>query len=253
MERLRASATVALDMDGTTSAWACRSFRHAGFPARTPRAGHRLASFLMNWHRRIHHSTSSRCWASRPPRATKMYTTALATIDYIKAHYPRPAARRLFLLGTPSMISEVVGLNLAPTRRTTCRRVVAAFDMTLSYDCRAAVRGLRVKQGVPYIARPGAPPTDRCAHRPLIALVDCGSICISTPSGRRQPSAVLTQHARHPRTARIAVAVEIAMVGDRILHRRADGLQRRSNGCCPLGRNDVRRGGQGRPAAHIMS
>ena len=38
-------------------------------------------------------------------RATRdeMYTTALATIDYIREHYP--AAKRLFLLGTPSMIS----------------------------------------------------------------------------------------------------------------------------------------------------
>ena len=33
-----------------------------------------------------------------------MYTTSLAAIDYIKAHYP--SARRLFLLGTPSMISQ---------------------------------------------------------------------------------------------------------------------------------------------------
>ena len=33
-----------------------------------------------------------------------MYTTSLAAIDYIKAHYPQ--ARRLFLLGTPSMISQ---------------------------------------------------------------------------------------------------------------------------------------------------
>ena len=33
-----------------------------------------------------------------------MYTTSLAAIDYIKAHYPQ--AKRLFLLGTPSMISQ---------------------------------------------------------------------------------------------------------------------------------------------------
>ena len=34
----------------------------------------------------------------------EMYTTTVATIDYIKSHYPE--ARRLFLLGTPSMISQ---------------------------------------------------------------------------------------------------------------------------------------------------
>ena len=33
-----------------------------------------------------------------------MYTTSLAAIDYIRAHYP--SARRLFLLGTPSMVSQ---------------------------------------------------------------------------------------------------------------------------------------------------
>ena len=33
-----------------------------------------------------------------------MYTTSLAAIDYIKTHYP--SANRLFLLGTPSMISQ---------------------------------------------------------------------------------------------------------------------------------------------------
>jgi len=44
----------------------------------------------------------------------EMYTTALATIDYIKQHYP--AAKRLFLLGTPSMISagEDAGLEGTP-------------------------------------------------------------------------------------------------------------------------------------------
>ena len=33
-----------------------------------------------------------------------MYTTSLAAIDYIKSHYPE--AKRLFLLGTPSMITQ---------------------------------------------------------------------------------------------------------------------------------------------------
>ena len=33
-----------------------------------------------------------------------MYTTSLAAIDYIKSHHPQ--ARRLFILGTPSMASQ---------------------------------------------------------------------------------------------------------------------------------------------------
>ena len=39
-----------------------------------------------------------------PCEPDQMYTTTIATIDYIKTHYPQ--ARKLFLLGTPSMISQ---------------------------------------------------------------------------------------------------------------------------------------------------
>ena len=104
MERLRRIRHVALDMDGTiyvgmslfpyTQAF-LRGLREQGI-------GY---SFLTN--------NPSKCiddylhkLAKLGIKATRdeMYTTALATIDYIKARYP--AARRLFLLGTPSMISE---------------------------------------------------------------------------------------------------------------------------------------------------
>ena len=106
-------------------------------------------------------------------RATReeMYTTALATIDYIKEHYP--AAKRLFLLGTPSMISEFEAAGFesaADSADDVPDVIVAAFDMTLQYDrlCRAA---WWVSQGVPYIAtnpfapRPQARP-DRHGRRP---------------------------------------------------------------------------------------
>ena len=39
-----------------------------------------------------------------PATEEQMYTTTIATIDYIRANYP--SARKLFLLGTPSMISQ---------------------------------------------------------------------------------------------------------------------------------------------------
>ncbi len=79
----------------------------------------------------------------------EMYTTALATIDYIREHYP--AAKRLFLLGTPSMISEfeAAGFESAADGADDVPDVVvAAFDMTLTYPrlCRAA---WWVSQGVP--------------------------------------------------------------------------------------------------------
>jgi ribonucleotide monophosphatase NagD (HAD superfamily) len=71
----------------------------------------------------------------------EMYTTALATIDYIKTNFPE--ARRLFLLGTPSMISEFekAGFESLPDSAEERPDVlVVAFDKTLEYSrlCRAA-------------------------------------------------------------------------------------------------------------------
>ena len=79
----------------------------------------------------------------------EVYTTAVATIDYIKVNYPE--AKRLFVLGTPSMIAEFerAGFEMAadsPDDRPDV--LVVAFDMTLEYNrlCRAA---WWAKQGLP--------------------------------------------------------------------------------------------------------
>ena len=218
MERLRVIRHVALDMDGTiymgmslfpyTQAF-LRGLREQGI-------GY---SFLTN--------NPSKCiddylhkLAKLGIEATRdeMYTTALATIDYIKARYP--AARRLFLLGTPSMISEFEAAGFescANSADDVPDVVVAAFDMTLQYDrlCRAA---WWVKQGVPYIA---TNPDRVCPTDLPTVLVDCGSICacIEHATGRRPDitlgkpdpnmlSGILARHGLQPS--------EIAMVGDRI-------------------------------------
>lgn len=147
-----------------------------------------------------------------------MYTTSLAAIDYIKAHYPD--ARRLFLLGTPSMISqfEKAGFeSCADDPDDVPDVLVAAFDMTLEYSrlCRAA---WWASQGVPYIA---TNPDRVCPTDQKVVLVDCGSICkcIEHATGR-QPDitlgkpdpnmlkGILDRHGLQPD--------EIAMVGDRI-------------------------------------
>ena len=218
MERLRRIRHVALDMDGTiymgmslfpyTQAF-LRGLREQGI-------GY---SFLTN--------NPSKCiddylhkLAKLGIEATRdeMYTTALATIDYIKARYP--AARRLFLLGTPSMISEFEAAgceSCAESADDVPDVVVAAFDMTLQYDrlCRAA---WWVKQGVPYIA---TNPDRVCPTDLPTVLVDCGSICacIEHATGRRPDitlgkpdpnmlSGILARHGLQPS--------EIVMVGDRI-------------------------------------
>jgi NagD protein len=147
-----------------------------------------------------------------------MYTTSLAAIDYIKSHYPE--AVKLFLLGTPSMISqfEKAGfISCADSPDDVPDVLVAAFDMTLDYSrlCRAA---WWASQGVPYIA---TNPDRVCPTDQKVVLVDCGSICkcIEHATGR-QPDitlgkpdpnmlkGILDRHGLKPE--------EIAMVGDRI-------------------------------------
>ena len=148
----------------------------------------------------------------------EMYTTTVATIDYIKAHYPE--ARRLFLLGTPSMISqfEKAGfISTADDAEDVPDLIIAAFDLTLTYArlCRAA---WWISQGVPYIA---TNPDKVCPTNLPTVLVDCGSICkcLEHATGR-QPDitlgkpdpnmliGILQQKQLQPD--------QIAMVGDRI-------------------------------------
>ena len=139
-------------------------------------------------------------------------------IDYLREHYP--AARRLFLLGTPSMVSEFEAAGYVPTADSADDvpdAVVAAFDMTLEYSrlCRAA---WWAKQGLPYIA---TNPDRVCPTDLPTVLVDCGSICaaIEHATGRRPDvtlgkpdpnmlSGILARHGLRPE--------QIAMVGDRI-------------------------------------
>lgn len=147
-----------------------------------------------------------------------MYTTSLAAIDYIKANYPE--AKRLFLLGTPSMVSqfEKAGfVSCADSAEDVPDMLVVAFDMTLDYSrlCRAA---WWASQGVPYIA---TNPDLVCPTDQPVVLVDCGSICkcIESATGRKPDitlgkpdpnmlKGILDRHGLKPE--------EIAMVGDRV-------------------------------------
>ena len=148
----------------------------------------------------------------------EMYTTALATIDYIKTNYP--AARRLFLLGTPSMISEFEKAGFESVADSAEERpdvLVVAFDKTLEYSrlCRASYWA---QQGLPYIA---TNPDRVCPTDQPTVLVDCGSICkcIEHATGR-QPDIVLGKPDPNMLTGvqtRYGVKPEeVAMVGDRI-------------------------------------
>ena len=148
----------------------------------------------------------------------QMYSTVPATIDYIKTHLP--AAKRLFLLGTPSMISqfeEAGFVSTADSADDVPDAVVVAFDTTLVYPrlCRAA---WWVSQGLPYLA---TNPDKVCPTDQPTVLVDCGSLqkCIEHATGRTpdivlgkpDPTMLLGICHRHGITPD-----QIAMVGDRI-------------------------------------
>lgn len=147
-----------------------------------------------------------------------MYTTSLAAIDYIKKHYLD--AKRLFLLGTESMIEQFrkAGFeSCADDPNDVPDVLVVAFDPSLVYSrlCRAS---WWATQGIPYIA---TNPDRVCPTELQTVLVDCGSICkcIETATGRcpdivlgkPDPNmlyGIMNKYGLQPE--------EIAMVGDRI-------------------------------------
>lgn len=153
-----------------------------------------------------------------PVTPEQMYTTTIATIDYIKAHYPE--AHNLFLLGTPSMISqfEQAGFrSCEDSAEDVPDIIVASFDMTLQYSrlCRAA---WWIKNGIPYIA---TNPDRVCPTDQPTVLVDCGSICACLESATgRKPDVVLGKPDPNMlegiRTRLGLEASQIAMVGDRL-------------------------------------
>ncbi|MDR3227645.1 MAG: HAD-IIA family hydrolase [Prevotellaceae bacterium] len=148
----------------------------------------------------------------------KIYTTALTTIDYLKSHYP--SAKRLFMLGTPSMIAEFEAAGFESTTDNATDApdaLIVAFDMTLEYSrlCRAA---WWASQNIPYIA---TNPDKVCPTDKPVVLVDCGSICKCIEHAtNRKPDIVLGK----PDPNMLAgikqrynlQSDEIAMIGDRI-------------------------------------
>lgn len=148
----------------------------------------------------------------------RIYTTTIATIDYLRTHHP--TARRLFLLGTPSMVAQFEEAGYESVADSPDERpdaLVVAFDKTLTYSrlCRAA---WWAKEGVPYIA---TNPDRVCPTNEDIVLVDCGSICkcIEHATGRTpditlgKPDAEMLEGIK----ARYGLeSEEIAMCGDRI-------------------------------------
>ena len=218
MSKLRRLKHVALDMDGTIYMGATLFPYTKPFLAGVKELGLGY-SFLTN-----NPSSSIADYLAKLARlgvaATEeeMYTTALATIDYIKTHYPE--AKKLFMLGTPSMITEFekAGFESAaddPNDRPDV--LVVAFDKSLVYErlCRAA---WWISQGVPYIA---TNPDRVCPTDQPVVLVDCGSICAClTHATGRTPDITLGKPDPNMLSGILhrygLESDEVAMVGDRI-------------------------------------
>lgn len=150
--------------------------------------------------------------------ADEMYTSAISTIEYIKVHHPE--ARRLFLLGTPSMIKEFEAAGFESVADSADERpdvLVVAFDTTLTYSrlCRAT---WWASQGVPYIA---TNPDWVCPTDQETILVDCGSLqkCIEAACGRKADIVIGKPNPGMLDGIREKFGLqpdEIAMCGDRI-------------------------------------
>ena len=245
-ERLKQIKHIALDMDGTIYKGSTLFPYTIPFLTRLKEIGVGY-SFLTN-----NPSKSTTDYVKHlkrmglPITAKELYSSAQATISYLKTHLPK--AKRLFILGTPSMIGEFekagfVSVDDMGTPRMTGEKeeaglmsatdlkmpnrsekseekidaVVVGFDLTLTYPrlCRAA---WWIKSGKPYIA---TNPDWVCPTDQPTVLVDCGSICAALEKaagrkpdvtlGKPQPEmleGILHTHGLLPN--------EVAMAGDRI-------------------------------------
>lgn len=153
-----------------------------------------------------------------PASPEQLWTSTQATIEYLREE--RPTVRRLFVLGTPSMVEEIAAAGFVPTADSAVdepEAVLVGFDTGLTYSrlCRAAYW---IKAGKPFIA---THPDRVCPTDQPTVLVDCGAICAALEQaaghapeavlGKPEPRmlrGILRRHALGPE--------ELAMTGDRL-------------------------------------
>jgi HAD superfamily hydrolase (TIGR01450 family) len=215
---LRRIRHVALDMDGTIykggTLFACT----LPFLARLRTLGVGYSFLTNNPSKSVPDYLAHLGRMGLPATADELYTSAQATIDYLRRKHP--AVKRLFALGTPSMLAEFSGAGFVLTADDTRDEpdaVVVGFDLTLTYSrlCRAA---WWIQQRKLFVA---TNPDAVCPTDQPTVLVDCGSICAALTKaagrapdivlGKPDPSmldGILARHGLQP--------AEVAMVGDRI-------------------------------------
>ncbi|GMV97058.1 MAG: hypothetical protein AMXMBFR83_14170 [Phycisphaerae bacterium] len=206
---------VALDMDGTIYRGTTLFEFTPAFLARLAELGIGCTFLTNNSSKSVKDYLAHLRRMGIEARAEQMYTSALATIDYLKKSLPE--VRRLFVLGTASLKGEFreAGFTVVETEEPDA--VVVGYDTELTFE-RLCTAAWHITRGRPFIAtHPDAVcPTDR----PTV-LVDCGSLCacLRHATGRapmavlgkpdlRMLTGILERHYLQPH--------ELAMVGDRI-------------------------------------
>ena len=217
-QRLKQIKHVVLDMDGTiykgntlfpytVPFLACLKNKGIGYSFLTNNPSRSVADYLKHLENMGLSAT-----------ADEIYTSAQATILYLQSRFPN--AKRLFILGTPSMIGEFERcdfISVADSADEAVDAVVVGFDLTLTYErlCRAA---WWIKNGKPYIA---TNPDWVCPTDKPTVLVDCGSICAALEKATgRQPDITLGKPKPEMLDGILHIhgllPHEVAMVGDRL-------------------------------------
>lgn len=218
IEQLKKIKHVALDMDGTIYNGSTLFSYTIEFLERLKKAGIGYSFLTNNPSKNRADYLKHLAKMGIPAQAEEMYTSALATIDYLKNNYPN--AKRLFILGTPSMIAEFEANGFVSTvddANDVPDAVIVGFDTSLMYArlCRAA---WWISKQIPYIA---TNPDWVCPTDQPVILVDCGAICACLEGAtKRLPDVVIGKpdprmldgilHRYHLKSE------EIAMVGDRL-------------------------------------
>lgn len=218
IKRLKKIKHVALDMDGTIYNGSTLFPYTLGFLSALKAAGIGYSFLTNNPSKNTNDYLRHLEKMGIPALREEMYTSALATIDYLKSNHP--LVKRLFILGTPSMIAEFEAngfISTADDANDVPDAVVVGFDMSLVYSrlCRAA---WWVSQQLLYVA---TNPDWVCPTDQPVILVDCGAICACIEGAtKRVPDIVIGK----PDPRMLAGILqryqlepsEIAMVGDRL-------------------------------------
>lgn len=173
-DRLRKIRHVALDMDGTIYTGNTLFPFTLPFLKNLKNAGIGYSFLTNNPSRSIDDYLDHLRKMGIVAERDEIYTTAVATIEYLKKNHPD--VKRLFILGTPSMIKEFEYAGFISTSDEASDlpdAVVVGFDKSLTYSrlCRAA---WWISQGLLYVA---TNPDKVCPTDQPTILVDCGSIC----------------------------------------------------------------------------